>query len=263
MFPPRDVLTLNRMAGTITELVELWITARSYAPTSAKQRRCILGLFVESVGDRAPQDITPRDVLGWWACTEGLSPATRRSYHVAVGGFLSWCRAMGYEATNVLEQVRRPSVPRHVPKVLTIDEEQRLRSQVAGVELELPVLLMLDMGLRRAEVSRARAEDVSAGWMVVHGKGGAVDRVPVAGSVAALMPESGRLAPWSPDALAMRVKTAMRHAGIHGHGCHSLRRTFGTRLMAGGASAVDTMRLLRHSNLATTTLYVRSQFDAA
>lgn len=147
--------------------------------------------------------------------------------------------------------------------MLTADQEQRLRDQVAGTGVELAVLLMLDMGLRRSEAARAHRADIDDGWMVVRGKGGAVDRIPVPESVAALLPESGRLVPWAATTLHAKVTDAMHAAGIHGHSCHSLRRTFGTRLMAGGASAVDTMRLLRHTNLATTTAYVRSQYDAA
>lgn len=247
----------------LSELAELWIASRSYRPASAKQRRCLLRRFVATVGTGPPEALSGFDILAWWASTEGLSPETRRAHHSTVAGFLRWCRAMGFEVPATLDEVRRPPVPRTVPKVLTVDQERALRAGVAGTDLELAVALMLDMGLRRSEVTRACVADVADGWLAVSGKGGHRDQVPLHPNVARLVPESGPMVRWGAGHLSTLVTDAMHAAGIHGHTCHSLRRTFATRLMESGTPAVDVMRLLRHRSLATTTAYVASRFDYA
>ena len=259
------VSTMEGTPTTISALAEQWITARSYRPASAKQRRHFVRSLVAVVGDVPPDALTADAVLAWWATTERLAPASRRSAHSAVHGFLRWCAAMGHDVPNVLGEVRRPRVPRSVPDVLTDDEVLSLELATIATPDELVVRLMLDAGLRRAEVSRLRGCDVDhdGGHMVVPGKGGNVDRVPLPPSVARLVPVGavGRLVPITPDGVARRVQRAMARAGVEGHTAHSLRRTFATRLMASGVSAVDVMRLLRHSSLATTTAYVRSSLD--
>lgn len=248
---------------TTTDLAELWIAARSYRPQSARQRRSVITRFVAVVGDVPPGELHPRDILRWWTTTEQLSPGTRRSYHAAVRGFLAWCRACGVDAPATMEEIRKPTQPRTVPKVLDVAEELRLRAHVAGGRLELPVLLMLDMGLRRGEVIECRGEDVEAGWLTVRGKGGHVDRIPVAPTVAALMPSVGSVWPWCNNWLAEQTVAAMEVCGIYGRTCHALRRTFCTRKIEQGLSPVDVMRLMRHRSLATMTAYAASQFDRA
>jgi integrase len=114
-------------------------------------------------------------------------------------------------------------------------------------------------------VARLRGEHVdhAGGTLVVHGKGGHVDTLPLPPSVARLVPPGtrGPVVGLSADSVAAHVVRAMRRAGVHGRTSHALRRTYATRLMRDGASAVDVMRLLRHSSLATTTSYVRSAID--
>lgn len=257
------VVMLRATGPTLSELTDHWITSRSYAAESARQRRSILRGFADVVGDTQPELLDHFDILRWWSTTEGLSPASRRSYHSAVAGFLRWCRSMGLDAPTTLEEVRKPTVPRRTPKVLTDDQECALRAEVSGEPIELAVALMLDMGLRRSEAARVTVEDIEGDWLSVRGKGGHRDRLPLHPNVARLLPDSGPLVPWSSCHMAQLVVTAMRSVGIEGLTCHALRRTFATRLMERGTSAVDVMRLLRHRSLATTTAYVASRFDRA
>lgn len=260
------VVPMRNTGHVMGELVALWIVSRSYSANSARQRRSILHRFAEATGHRRPDELTATDVLEWWESTADLAPASRRAHHSAVRSFLAWCESVGIDAPQVLDHVRRPKVPRRPPRVLAADEEERLRAVVAGTRDELAVVLMLDAGLRRVEVSRIRGADIDPGraTMTVWGKGDAIDVVPCPDSVLALWDgRPGRLVPFTPEHIAVRVSAAMRAAGIRGRTPHALRRTFATRLMLSGTPAVDVMRLMRHQSMATMTAYVASSFDAA
>jgi len=251
----------------VRALGELWIASRSYRPASARQRRSFLRRFVAHVGEgRTVDSITDADVLAWWEATGHLKPETRRAAHSTVAGFLRWSVALGYGGTLALDLVRRPPVPRTVPKVLTEDQTLDLQLEVFGTPDELPVALMLHAGLRRAEVAAVRGEDVdhAAGLLTVRGKGGHTDVVPLPACVARLVPPGtkGRLVPVGAATVAERVVKAMHRAGVVGLTSHALRRTFATRLMHDGVPAIDVMRRMRHRSLGTTTRYVRSSFDA-
>lgn len=250
---------------TITELADLWITSRSYAPTSARLRRIQLAQFVDQVGDVDPADLGVADVLRWWASTERLATASRRSSYTAVHGFLRWCVDIGAASSNPVAAVRKPPQPVAAPNTLTDAQVERLWASLDD-DLRLPVALALWAGLRRAEIAGLHGTDVDRHGapmtlVVRRRKGGRRQVLPVlddrlAELLAATDDTPVPVVPIGAHRLGCRVKAAMVAAGIEGRSLHSLRHTFATMSLRAGMNVREVQRLLGHSSLEHTATYL-------
>jgi site-specific recombinase XerD len=143
------------------------------------------------------------------------------------------------------------------------------------------IITLLRLGLRRGELARLTLDDIDwrAGELVVRGKGGREDRLPlpidVGGALAAYLrrgrPVSDRRevfltarAPYAPIAagtVASTVRRACRRAGIPEVGSHRLRHTTACEMVAAGVPLVRIGQVLRHRSLQTTALYARVDVD--
>jgi site-specific recombinase XerD len=233
--------------------IQAFIASRSYTPASERQRRVILEQFASWCDPLAADG---DDLLRWWDGTRHLSASSRRTYLLAVRGFLDWlCRA-GHRVGNPAELIRPPTVHRAPPKVLTDEQVEKLKCSLSSDTERLCVGLMLDLGLRVGEVTALDAGDLADGVLRVTGKGGKVANLPMP---AHLEPLFHRCVPLgcTVDALGMRVKKWLRRAGVTGHSAHSLRRTAATRWAMSGVPPHVIAALLRHSSLSTSAHYVR------
>jgi len=138
--------------------------------------------------------------------------------------------------------------------------------------------LLARLGLRAAEVAALTLNDLDwdAGEIIVRGKGGRYDRLPLpdeVGQALAKYLRDGRpscstrrvfvrhRAPQrgfaNGEAVGTIVHRALDRAGLHpAHkGAHLLRHSLATRLLRNGASLAEIGELLRHRDLNTTQIY--------
>lgn len=144
------------------------------------------------------------------------------------------------------------------------------------------VALAVRLGFRAAEVAALALSDLDwrAGEIVVHGKGGRVDRLPlpvdVGEAIVAYLaherpPTSSRsvfitsVAPRraiSSKTVEGVVQRAGRRAGLGPIGPHRLRHTAATQLLRAGASMSEIGQVLRHEHMATTAVYAKVDLAA-
>jgi integrase/recombinase XerD len=137
--------------------------------------------------------------------------------------------------------------------------------------------LQVRLGLRANEIATLRLEDLDwrAGELVVHGKGGRDERLPLPTDVGQalvdyLVHERGRAparavflraavpaGPMSRNAVVMVSRTASRRAGLPVVGGHQLRHTAATNMLRAGASLGEIGQVLRHVDDATTAIYAK------
>lgn len=155
----------------------------------------------------------------------------------------------------------------------------------AGLRDRAVLLLMARLGLRGAEIAALRLEDIHwrAGELTVRGKGSRIERMPLPADVAQALaayltdPLCGRpagrervvfltaRAPFVPLSMgAMRSITprACRAAGMTVYGGHRLRHTVASRVLQAGAPLPEVAHLLRHRNLAATSIYAKVDHEA-
>jgi len=144
------------------------------------------------------------------------------------------------------------------------------------------LLLLSRLGLRASEVAGLKLDDVSwrAGELVVRGKGGRVDSLPLPvdvgealasylqrrpsgsdGCRALFMKVVAPTGPMSRYAVGAVVREACWRAGMPRMGCHRLRHTAATGMLRSGATLEEIGQVLRHRERRTTAIYARVDRD--
>lgn len=178
-----------------------------------------------------------------------------------------------------------------VPVVLSPEEVESVlsavdRSTTRGRRDYAILLLLARLGLRAAEIVSLELSDFHwrTGEMVVHGKGGQLDQVPLltdVGEAVALYlredrgasicrrvflrlipPRVGLTGPASIDHI---VRSALARANVSPRpGCvsHLFRHSLASRMIRQGASITEIAGVLRHRSQSTTAIYAKVSFEA-
>ena len=215
----------------------------------------------------------------------GLAPTSLRRRAAAIRGFYHFAFGEALIDVDVAAHLDLPRMPRLLPDTLTVAEVVRLldAAAAAGPRERALLELLYAAGLRISEALRLDLEDVSldGAFVRVIGKGDRERLVPIGevaiaalrdwidGSRASLIaahhvdPIRGgpvflgdrgtRLARQQSWAAVRRMATA---AGLTAHvSPHTLRHSFATHLLEGGADLRIVQELLGHASISTTQLY--------
>jgi site-specific recombinase XerD len=199
-------------------------------------------------------------------------PGTVNSYLVVLGSVFTVAEELGR-----IERGRRPKIKllqaeNRRLRYLSVDEERRLLlAAAARGYLQDVIVVALATGLRRDELFSLRAEDVDLRLnllTVVQGKGGKSRTVPIdreseAARILARLIRERRgkylfASPWAKDkacGVDESLAAAAKQAEIEGVTLHTLRHTFGTRLVASGVDLRTVQELMGHADIQTTMIY--------
>lgn len=221
-----------------------------------------------------------------WMARPDLRPQYRRARLSALRGFCKWLVAEGYMVKDPTLTVPMPKVPPQLPKRLTDAESGALVDVAAGDRrLLLIVLLMLQEGLRRIEVSRLDVEDIDFAErsMVIRGKGGQgceTDALPITDETWSALTRyladeghthgplvrnrvrlHGRMAP---STISELVREAMVDAGVKRPGDtlrtpHSCRHTMAHDMLKRTRDVRAVQQAMRHRSVRSTEVYLRGE----
>jgi len=144
------------------------------------------------------------------------------------------------------------------------------------------LLLLARMGLRSCEVARLELADIDwrAGELIVHGKGGRRDRMPLPKDVgdaivaylrrgrpkcearAAFVADRAPHQSLQSTAVTARVAEASKRAGGGRVGAHRLRHTAATQMLRRGGSLAEIVHVLLYRDAATTAIYAKVDREA-
>ena len=203
----------------------------------------------------------------------------------------------GIETDDPAARLRPPKTPQRLPKALTIDQVESLLDAAGpppGEAAEADVIALRDRallellyatGARVSEVVQLDVDDVSHGEVLrVRGKGAKERIVPIGSyaraSVDAYLtrarPELSRRgratprlflgargAPLSRQSAWLIIQHAAERAKLSAHvSPHTLRHSFATHLLQGGADVRVVQELLGHASVSTTQIYTHVSIDA-
>jgi integrase/recombinase XerD len=261
------------------------------ANTVAAYRRDleVYARFLEDVGVEDPRQATADDLelfVGWLrkrptASGRPYASSSVARIVVAVRGFHRFLAREGLVVDDVSAGIGAPRADRSLPKALSVDDVERLMAAPVGEEpLALRDRAMLELlygaGLRISELTGLDVDDVDRvdRLVRVRGKGDkerlvpygevadhAIDRWLVAGRPA--------VAPEGPALFLNARGTRLSRQGawklIRGHAervelsdkvsPHTLRHSFATHLLDGGADVRAVQELLGHASVTTTQIY--------
>jgi integrase/recombinase XerD len=220
-----------------------------------------------------------------------LSATSAARAVVAVRGLHRFALRDGLVEVDVAHDVRPPAPPRRLPKAISLEDVEALLD-AAGYEqtaLALRDRALLEVlygtGARISEAVGLAVDDVDLAdrTVLLCGKGGKQRRVPL-GSFAATAVEryvvrarpalaaagrgtavlflNSRGGPLSRQSAWTVLRTAAERAGLAaGISPHTLRHSFATHLMEGGADVRVVQELLGHSSVTTTQIYTLVTVD--
>jgi len=253
---------------------------------TAAQLRYRLRSFCE-FAPADPKRVNRRHVERWMA-VPNLSPAFRRARFSALRGFCQWAAVRKHLTNDPTLGMKVPKVPPGLPRALRHDDAAEVIRHCHDNRTRLAALLMLQEGLRRAEVAGILVSDVClrANQVAVRGKGGAgnVTRVvPLSEETVRVLrsymgeigmrtghllrsqvhPDRGL----TPAHVGTIVTNAMKEAGVKvsagdGVSPHALRHTCAHELVDNGATVLEVQEALGHASVSNTMIYLRGHVSA-
>ena len=247
----------------------------------AHARRFLGGLSGRELHELAASQVTAavlREV------DRGVSVSAAQNFVAGLRAFLRYCFIEGQVGTDLAGAALAVTGRRRSPLPQGISPGQARalmdscdRRTALGRRDHAIILSLLRLGLRRGELAAVTLEDLDwrAGEVVIHGKGGRVDRLPLPADVGAAItaylsrgrpPSHHRAlflrarAPFTPiDAgtVSSTVRRASQRAGIASMGAHRLRHTMACQMVDAGVPLVQIGQVLRHQSLQSTAIYAR------
>lgn len=259
--------------------------------TLAAYRRdlALYNTFLVEMDIASPRDATTADVRGFVAWLRGRENSTGKPYAassisrivVAVRGLHRFLATEGATEENVAADVGAPTAQRPLPKALAEREVEKLLAAPTGdapaaLRDRAILELLYGSGLRISELTGLDVDDVDQSDRLVRvlGKGSKERLVPfgaMAGKAVEAWLVRGRPA-CTPDGPALFVnqrggrltrqgawKIVKQHAERVGLAStvtpHTLRHSFATHLLDGGADVRAVQELLGHASVTTTQIY--------
>lgn len=242
--------------------------------------------------------VTRREVLQYkdHLLSEGKSSLTVGGYLTAIRKFYEWAEACKYYP-NVAKGIKTPPRAQQFKREpLSPEQAAELLTTTATPREKALLSLLLRTGLRTVEVSRATVGDIDvkggARVLYVHGKGRAekdnfviltekafaplaaylkTRGINVGSPTAAQRAEplftsdsqNSKGEALSTRSISQTAKDALRKIGLdaRAYTAHSLRHTAGTNILRAGGTLEQVQFTLRHSNPATTQIYVRTELQ--
>jgi site-specific recombinase XerD len=269
------------------------LQARGSAERTRRAYGVDLGGFAEWAGEQGldPAGIRHRDVRRYGAglSNAGAAPATVARKLAAIRGLYGFLVRTERVAANPAELVSSPKRSEKLPHVLTTEQMRSLLERIpARTPLELRDRAMLELayscGLRCEEIVNLDEDalDFETEQLRVLGKGSKERLLPVGEPAqralrrylekgrralvadprehALFLSKSGRRL--SNSDVTRRLGLWTREAALAaGVSPHSLRHSFATHLLEGGADLRTIQELLGHASISTTQVYTR--VDAA
>ncbi len=219
----------------------------------------------------------------------GLSKASAARALAAIRAWFKWLARRGYVEQNPAVLVATPKLPKHLPRVPTIEEMNRAVDASASDEFaawperdHVIFELLYGCGIRNAELVGLNLRDIH--WaneaILVRGKGRKERYVPLGDAAAqalrAYLPlREAKLAAAGKSSEALLLNARLRGKGrlttrsvgrivkqiALAHGLpadvhpHTLRHAFGTHMLEEGADLRAIQELLGHERLSTTQRY--------
>jgi integrase/recombinase XerD len=189
---------------------------------------------------------------------------SRYDYFRALKVFYSWCEKR-YGVANPMRDAAPPKRRRKLPRTLSSAEIGCLFLVPLSKRDRALISLLLDTGIRIGEAVRLEPQDIGRDSIMVNGKTGPRE-VPFSPEVRSQLPDiSGDrwILPGYRSHLTETqgyriVRKAFLAAGIRGRklGPHTLRHTFGRHFIMAGGDAFSLQRILGHTDIQTTRIYV-------
>ena len=214
----------------------------------------------------------------------GIQPRSQARILSGLKSFYTFLRLEGYIENDPMELIEGPKLGRKLPEILTVEEIDRI---LGSFDMSLPesqrnkaiIETMYSCGLRVSELVGLRISQIypQDEYIIVEGKGSKQRLVPISPSAlheislyrqdrAHITPKKGdedilflnrRGGRLSRVMIFYIIKERCEACGIQKNiSPHTLRHSFATHLLEGGANLRAIQQMLGHESITTTEIYV-------
>ena len=277
------------MNSLITEYLSHLRIERGSAEKTIEAYTRDLGAFGEYLacaGTCSLLDVTREQITAYEALmmAQGTAPSTVKRRISVIKGFYRFLVREGYLQCSPADTIPLPKITESLPDVLSIDQVDRMLSEPfpdtpAGARNRALLEVLYGCGLRASEICGLDVSDVALdeGYLFVRGKGGKERITPISGMAATALADymqggrremrtaqggmssavflnarGGRLSRQSLHAIVARAGLTIGVKNLHPH---TLRHSFATHMLEGGADLRVIQEILGHSDISTTQIY--------
>ena len=235
---------------------------------------------------RCPEEIEEADLHEFLATLYDLGISARTQARIISGirSFFSFLKITGKVKDNPAALLKMPKLGKHFPDILTVEEIDAMEAAIdvstyEGCRNRAIVEVMYSCGLRVSEVVSLRISNLflQEEYIMVEGKGSKQRLVPISETAITLIRDylavrgdvnvksdaedilflNRRGSGMSRVMIFYIVKDLCEQCGIHKNiSPPSLRHSFATHMLEGGANIRAIQQLLGHESISTTEIYV-------
>ena len=266
---------------------------KGYQPKTVSRYRKVVSMYCKMAGISMLHQATPETINQFFlhGRTARLwKPATFHNYYMTLSAFFRWCRKHGYMTDDPLALIDLPKLPKQLPKNLTKEAAFTILDAIENDVYAHAFLrrrnyaifhLFLLTGLRRSELLQLRLADVDIEGLTVRvrrGKNVKDRNIPItmelSQTLILYLEERRKLrkscsafftsftldAPFTVSGLEKLVRKLRKQSGVRFY-VHQLRHTFATLMLEGGCDIYSLSRMMGHSDISTTTVYLSASVE--
>lgn len=275
------------LSGLVRRYIRYLKLERSYSPNTLDAYRHDIGLLLSHLAEQqlTPLDVTLDDLQHFaaWLHERGIGAKSQARILSGVRSFYHFLVIDGYLDIDPTELLESPHLPQHIPEYLSEEEVDRLEGAIdltspEGHRNRAIIEVFFSCGLRVSELVNLRLSDLFLDdrFLRIVGKGNKERLVPISDRAVS------ELGFWFDDRRQMTIKPGeedyvfLNRRGHHltrtmilimvkrlGEAAgirktispHTLRHSFATALLRGGADLRIIQVLLGHADIGTTEIY--------
>jgi site-specific recombinase XerD len=266
---------------------------KGLSPETIKRCKRIVGFYsrfahLKNIGDVTESNLRELFING--RIQRNWKSRTFIVYYHSLSAFFRWCIANRYMAKNPIAGIELPKMEKRLPTRLSKQDAMRLLEVVYNYPYDYKFLrfrnhaifaMFMLAGLRRNELLNLRLSDVDTDNLTIfvsQGKGNRDRIIPMSYTLAETLKryteERRHLNKTCPQFFASlnrnlgftstglkRLVEKMRASTQLDFTVHKLRHTFATLMIEGGCDIYSLSRMMGHSDIKTTTIYLSASAE--
>lgn len=261
---------------------------RGYTAATVRRYKYVISSFTRLMGISSLEQVNNalmRSLFLYGRTERKWSTRTYLVYQMTLLVFFRWCVQQGYMAANPVEGIESPKLEKRAPIIVTEKNALRILEIVENYPYESKFLryrnqaifaTFLFAGLRKQELLSLKYADVDVENLTIfvrQGKGSKDRILPMSYTLAQSLkryrdernrqhktcPEffasSNRNLGYTDNGLKRLVVQVSKAVGFK-FTVHKLRHTFATLMLEGGCDIYSLSRMMGHSDIKTTTIYL-------
>lgn len=266
---------------------------RGYSKGTIRRYRQCISFFCRNMSISSIEDVNDdivRNFFYYGRMELKWKANTYICYHKTFVVFFRWCKENGHMISNPAMDIELPKLEKRIPPKLTKQEAMKLLEVAYNYPYKYHLLryrnraifaTFIFTGIRRGELLNLKFTDVDLennSIFIRQGKGNKDRVIPVCASLSESLSrylvERHRLKKTCPEFFVSlnrntgftstglkRLVDSIRKASNIKFSIHKLRHTFATLMLEGGCDIYSLSRMMGHSDIKTTTIYLAASAE--